>query len=95
MKKNILREKMEKGEYIIGTQMFMGSKYCAEIMGNLDYDFIFVCAEHTPMGTDNIYDIVKTLEYSGTPSLVRLPIFDLTYTKKVLDMGQVQFYFLW
>jgi len=84
---NRLRTKVESGATVLGTHTFMGSKAYLELLGGLEYDFVFICAEHTPYGTETICDLVKTCERCGTPALVRLPEYDLTFTKKVLDAG--------
>ena len=85
--RNTLREKLENGEILLGTQSFLGSKEAMEILGALGYDFVFICAEHPAVGTERMFDLVKYCEWAGTPALVRLPIYDPTYTKKVLDGG--------
>lgn len=82
-----LRERAERGEYLYGTHTFMGCPEYLEIVGGMDYDFVFICAEHPAYGIERIYDMVKRCEAAGTPALVRLPEYDLTLTKKVLDMG--------
>jgi len=84
---NSLREKLKSGEILIGTQAFLGSKEILEILGALNYDFIFICTEHTAYGTDRLYDLVHACQNAGTPALVRLPEYDVTFTKKTLDMG--------
>ena len=84
---NKLREKINNKEIVIGTQIFMGNKEIGEILGSIGYDFVFICAEHTAYGTDRVYDVMKACQYAGTPVLVRLPVYDTTFTKKVLDMG--------
>ena len=84
---NNLRKKLESGEVLFGSMTFLGSKEVVEILGCLDYDFVFVCAEHPTYGAERICDIVKACEYAGTPAMVRLPELDKTFTKKVLDHG--------
>ncbi len=82
-----LREKLKTKELLFGTQLFTGSKEIAELYGSMDYDFVFICAEHTPYGIETVRDLVKYTEGSGTPALIRLPELDRTFTKKAVDMG--------
>ena len=82
-----LREKLNSKNILIGTQLFTGSKEIAELYGSMQYDFVFICAEHPAYGIETVRDLVKYTEGSGTPALVRLPELDLTFTKKVLDLG--------
>lgn len=82
-----LREKLKSDKILIGTQIFTGSKEIAELYGSMQYDFVFVCAEHPAYGIETVRDLTKYVEGSGTPALVRLPELDGTFTKKVLDSG--------
>lgn len=84
---NKLREKLNRKESLMGMHVFLGSKEIVEILGGLDYDYLFICAEHTLYDPEKICDMVKECEYSGTPALVRLPENDKTFTKKILDNG--------
>ncbi len=84
---NILREKLKSGKPLFGTQAFLGSKEVMEILGAMNYDFVFICAEHPAYGIERLYDLVKYCEAAGTPALVRLPEFDGTFVKKTVDMG--------
>ena len=84
---NVLREKLNGKKILIGTQTFLGDKYVAGILGALQYDFVFMCAEHTLCSVEKIGDMAKYCEASGTPALVRLPQFDRTFTKKIVDCG--------
>lgn len=85
--RNLLREKLNSNDTLLGTQSFLASKEVVSILGSLRYDFVFLCAEHPACGTETMFDLVKYCEAAGTPALVRLPEFDRTYTKKVLDAG--------
>jgi len=82
-----LRDKLNSNKVLIGSQIFTGCKEIAELFGSMNYDFIFVCAEHPAYSIETVRDLVKYTQGSGTPALVRLPELDLTFTKKVLDMG--------
>lgn len=82
-----LRESLLYKKKLLGTQAFLGSKEVLEILGALEYDFVFICAEHPAYGINRLYDCIKACKYAGTPALVRLPHGDAAFTKKVLDSG--------
>lgn len=84
---NLLRKKLENGESVIGTNSHLNCKGAVEIIAASGFDFVFLDAEHHTAYPEDIYDLVKICKYSGCTALVRLPTLDLTYTKKVLDMG--------
>lgn len=84
---NVLREKLERGECLFGSQVFLGSKEAAEALAGVGFDFLFICAEHTFYGIREVCEIVKYTQAAGSAALVRLPEFDRTYTKKILDCG--------
>ena len=84
---NLLRKKLENGESVIGTNSHLNCKGAVEIIAASGFDFVFLDAEHPTAYPEELYDLVKVCKYSGCTSLVRLPTLDLTYTKKVLDMG--------
>lgn len=84
---NDLRKKLQNNQTLFGSMTFLGSKEIAGILGALDYDFVFICAEHTAYGIEKTCDLVKACEQAGTPTMVRLPEWDKPFTKKILDHG--------
>ncbi len=84
---NALREKLQGNEVVCGTQAFLGCPEILEIFGTTGFDFIFICAEHPAYGIERVSACVKACQNAGTPALVRLPEYDVTFTKKILDLG--------
>lgn len=72
---------------ICGTHINLSDIAVSEIMGSLGYDFIWVDMEHTPLSCENVHMHLVSARAAGTPVFVRVPVDDLTNTKRVLEMG--------
>ncbi len=82
-----LKEKIEKGQKLCGTLVNIPSVAIAEMMGYPDYDFLWIDMEHSAITLDVFYNMLVGAKSVGKQVLVRVPQNDLTYTKKVLEMG--------
>ena len=83
---NILREKIENKEKILGTLVSLTDPCLCEIMGNIGYDCVWIDMEHTHMSYKDVLCHLNAAHSSAIPAVVRLPQNDLTATKKVLEM---------
>lgn len=84
---NILREKIENKETVLGTLVSLTDPCLCEIMGNIGYDCVWIDMEHTYMSYKEVLCHLNGANSSHIPTVVRLPQNDLTATKKVLEMG--------
>ena len=82
-----LREKVKAGKKIIGMYVQLTDISIGRIAGLIGYDFVWVDMEHTYMSTETLYAHVLAIKATGTAVIVRAPQDDLTYTKKILEMG--------
>ena len=82
-----LKEKIKSGKTIIGTMVNMPTIASAEILGYFDYDYLWIDLEHSPIPIDVFYGQLVAAKSVGKPTVVRVPQNDLTFTKKVLEMG--------
>ena len=90
MKANPLKEKLRRGEVIIGTFLFSSSPVVMEVLGHAGLDFVIIDTEHGPTGpldTNILGHLVRAAESAGVVPLVRLPERSRVMTQKVLDMG--------
>jgi 4-hydroxy-2-oxoheptanedioate aldolase len=90
VKPNPLKEKLSRGEAIIGTFLFTSSPEVMEVLGHAGLDFVIIDAEHGPTGTmDTVLfgHLVRAAETAGVVPLVRLPERSRIMTQKVLDAG--------
>ena len=84
---NLLREKIERREKILGTLVSLTDPCLCEIMGNIGYDCVWIDTEHTYMSHKDVLCHLNAARSVNIPAVVRLPQNDLTATKRVLEMG--------
>jgi 4-hydroxy-2-oxoheptanedioate aldolase len=81
-----LREKL-KGGVTIGTWLQIGSYQTAEIMGQVGLDWVILDTQHGGMSEPNLLPIIQALNYTGTPTLVRVNWLDPALIMRVGDLG--------
>lgn len=82
-----LKEKIKNHLPIVGMHVCLGDIASARIAGLAGYDFIWVDMEHSNVNLDNLLGHLIAIQAGGTEVIVRLPQDDLTFTKRVLEMG--------
>lgn len=82
-----LKEKIQAGKNICGTLVNIPSVAVTEMMGYMDYDYLWIDMEHSAITIDMCYNMLVAAKSVGRQAIVRVPQHDLTYTKKVLEMG--------
>lgn len=82
-----LKEKIRAGEPICGTHVQLAEPAICEIYGQLGYDYIWLDMEHSYLSLEDARNCMNAAKVGGTPTVVRVPKDDLTFTKKVLEMG--------
>ncbi len=84
---NKLRDMLENGKKIKGTLCCLTDPAICEIFGNVGFDCVWIDMEHTYMSTKEVLCHLNAARSSGISSLVRVPQDDLTFTKKVMELG--------
>ena len=87
---NKLKEKLGKGQVVLGTFLFTPSPTVTEILGYAGFDFVIIDTEHAPCGpldATTLEDIVRSAEVSDITPLVRIPEQSRIMTQKALDSG--------
>lgn len=82
-----LKEKVAACAPVWGTHVNLTDPIVTEIFASLGYDFIWVDMEHTALSCEQAYHHLLAARANGTPVVVRVPVDDLTVTKRVLEMG--------
>ena len=82
-----LKEKVKNRMNICGTHITIPGICVAEMMSYFDYDFVWIDLEHTAISIEECYAQIVAAKSVGREAIVRVPQNDLTYTKKVLEMG--------
>ncbi len=82
-----LKEKVASRRKICGIHVNLTDPVVTELISYLGYDFIWVDMEHTKLSPEHIHHHILAAKAGNTPIVVRVPVNDLTVTKKVLEMG--------
>jgi 2-dehydro-3-deoxyglucarate aldolase/4-hydroxy-2-oxoheptanedioate aldolase len=82
-----IREKLKKGELVIGTHVQLDSCIAAELFAEIGYDFIWIDWEHTALDRQNILAHIMAVKGRPTAAFVRVPWNVHYIVKPVLDMG--------
>jgi 2-keto-3-deoxy-L-rhamnonate aldolase RhmA len=83
----MLKQKLKNKELTVGSWITIGNTSIAEILANAGYDWLVVDLEHTTISLEQAGELIRTIELSGVPSLVRLTSNDENQIKRVMDAG--------
>ena len=80
------RSRLLAGELLVGPVVTLPAPEIAEILADVGFDWLFIDAEHSPMG---MRDAQALLQAAGPrcPCLVRVPAGEEVWIKKALDIG--------
>lgn len=81
------KEKILKCEAVFGTHIQLSDSIASEILASLGYDFLWIDMEHTTLSPEQVRTHMLACSSGGAASLVRVPVHDLTMTKRILEMG--------
>lgn len=82
-----LKEKIKNGQKTIGMHVETNELISARIAGLAGFDFVWVDLEHSNISLEKLLGHIIAIQSTGTAVIVRVPVNDLTYTKKVVEMG--------
>jgi 2-keto-3-deoxy-L-rhamnonate aldolase RhmA len=85
---NILRKKLKKDNFVIGTMMQeLRSPAVPILLANAGYDFIFIDMEHGAHNMETVADLIKVSRGIGLCPLVRVPDLQYHLISRCLDAG--------
>lgn len=87
MKKNKLKEKIEKNQLVFGMFASIPHPIMVELIGHAEFDFVIIDYEHASTNMETIEDMVRAAELVGITPLVRISKVDRIEILKVLDCG--------
>ena len=87
MRKNRVKEKLQRGEASIGTWLSTGSPLVAEVMAHAGFDWLTVDMEHNAIDMENLVSCFYAIGTTDTVPFVRVPWNDPQILKRVLDVG--------
>jgi len=85
--KNPLKEKLKRGEAVIGTFVMMGHPDVAEWLSRVGFDWLLLDSEHTPNSYETLQRQMQAMNGSGCIPIVRPQWNDPVVMKRVLDIG--------
>lgn len=81
------RELVKKRTQLCGTHVSLTDSAVSEIFGAVGFDYIWIDMEHTELTPEIVHHHIMASRSQGTPCLVRVPVHDLTNTKRILEIG--------
>ena len=79
-------DRLKNRDLLLGTILTLPSPETAELLSQAGFDWLFIDMEHTSLG---VKDVQRILQAVGRefPCLVRIPVLDETWIKKILESG--------
>ncbi len=85
--KNLLKEKLLRGEKPLGTFAGTGSAAVVECLGCAGLDFVILDNEHSPIEAETTAELVRAAERRGITPLARVREISRPAILKLLDVG--------
>lgn len=85
--KNPLKEKLRKGEAVIGTFVGLGHPDVTEWLSRLGFDWLLLDAEHGPLGFETLQRLMQPMNGTSCIPIVRPQWNDSVVIKRILDIG--------
>src|SRR5438445_5364104 len=88
MRKNLVKEKIERSEPALGAWLSLPSIAAARIMARLGFDWLVVDMEHSAQNPALMADMIAIIADAGTSApMVRIPANGVEWFKWALDAG--------
>ena len=87
MRPNPIRQKLARGEQVMGMMHFTASPMIVEVMASAGLDFFIIDFEHSPIDIGMAANLVRAGDAAGIAPLLRIPDVDAGLVKKVLNLG--------
>jgi len=84
---NQLKEKLRKGEKVLGTHIQLNTNTTTEIIASLGFDYLWIDTEHTSLSLEQVEQHLLAARTAGTSAIVRVPANDPIRLKPILEMG--------
>jgi len=84
---NRLKAALREGRIAYGYNLIFPSPWVIEILGYLDFDFVWIDGEHGPFGLDQIEELCRTAEGVGVTPIARVPDIGSSTILRYLDRG--------
>ena len=86
-KPNRVKAALREGRKAYGYNLIFPSPWVVEILGILDFDFVWIDGEHGPFDLANIEDVCRTAELYDVTPIARVPNIEQSTILRYLDRG--------
>jgi 2-keto-3-deoxy-L-rhamnonate aldolase RhmA len=86
-KLEVIRNKFRDRTPVVGTHVFLRDKCISEMLGFLNFDFLWIDSEHTGIDKACILDHIIAINGTNAACFVRVPWNDPVLVKPIIDMG--------
>ena len=84
---NRVKAAMRAGRKAHGYNLAFPSPWVIDILGKIDFDFVFIDGEHGPFGLDQLEDLCRTAERYNLTTVARVPDIGSSTILRYLDRG--------
>lgn len=84
---NRIKAAMRAGRKAHGYNLAFPSPWVIDILGRIDFDFVFIDGEHGPFGLDQLEDLCRTAERYNLTTIARVPDIGSSTILRFLDRG--------
>src|SRR6516225_7949865 len=84
---NRVKAAMRAGRKAYGYNLSFPSPWVIDILGKVDFDFVFIDGEHGPFGLDQLEDLCRTAERHNLTPIARVPDTGSSTILRYLDRG--------
>ena len=85
--KNLLKEKLSKGESVVGCFVGLAHPDVTEAISRMGFDWILIDGEHSPMSLETMQVMLQAMNGSDCTPIVRPAWNDPVLIKRILDIG--------
>ncbi|MFA5117985.1 MAG: aldolase/citrate lyase family protein [Candidatus Omnitrophota bacterium] len=87
MLNNVLKERLRKGETVVGSWNIIPSSSLVEIIGYSGFDFVIIDSEHGPVTVETAESLLRASEVAGIPAIFRVSSLESQFILRALDIG--------
>ena len=87
MKKNLLKEKLDKKQRVMGCNISVCAPSLVEILALCGFDFVFIDCEHASLDGTECEHLIRTAELYNITPLLRVPVNQPELMIRYMDSG--------
>ena len=87
VRENRIKTAMREGRKAYGYNLVFPSPWVVEVLGYLDFDFVWIDGEHGPWSLDQLEDICRVASQAGATPVARVPDIGSSTILRFLDRG--------